>query len=321
MSEKPHAVAIGAFVLGSALIALVTVLFLVGSGLGSKEKVVMVFDGSVKGLNVGAPLALRGVQVGQVTKIDAILDSDNMELIMLVEADFDSSAIRLQGRNEEDISEELLARGLRAQLNTQSLLTGLLYIQLDFHQDTELKLADIDSPYFQFPTIPTDLERITRKLQDIDISQVMEDMDRITKSITAMVDNEEFQNLPASLTDTLESLQELSERLQEQVASSGPRLDSVLNEASNALASTNEAIPDLSRLVQTNLDTLDKAVAAFEQTMNNVEGLVAPESATMYQLNKALEEMARAGRSLQSLAETLEEQPESLIKGKKGDRR
>jgi len=57
----------------------------------------------------------------------------------------------------------------------------------------------------------------------------------------------------------------------------------------------------------------------LEQGMAGVEDLVSPDSATLYQLNKALQEMSRAGRSLQSLANTLEEQPESLIKGKQGD--
>ena len=63
MSEKPQTIAIGAFVIGACLIAITIVLFLLGSGFGKKEKVVMVFDGSARGLNVGAPMALRGVQV------------------------------------------------------------------------------------------------------------------------------------------------------------------------------------------------------------------------------------------------------------------
>jgi paraquat-inducible protein B len=67
------------------------------------------------------------------------------------------------------------------------------------------------------------------------------------------------------------------------------------------------------------LKTLNSAIAAFEQGMTGVDELVSPDSATLYQLNIALQEMTRAGRSLQSLANTLEAQPESLIRGKSGD--
>ena len=71
MSDKPHTVAIGAFVIGASLIAIATLLFLLGSGFGRKETVVMAFDGSVKGLNVGAPLALSNtVTYGIVSALD-----------------------------------------------------------------------------------------------------------------------------------------------------------------------------------------------------------------------------------------------------------
>ncbi len=172
MSEKPHTVAIGAFVIGAILIALVTLLFLLGSGFGKRETVVMVFDGSVKGLNVGAPMTLRGVQVGQVTGIELILSADRAGVIMLVEADLNAKNIRREGPVDANLTEELIARGLRAQLNTQSLLTGLLYVDLDFHPNSALNLADIDSPYIQLPTIPTNLQRIAQKLEDIDVSKL-----------------------------------------------------------------------------------------------------------------------------------------------------
>jgi paraquat-inducible protein B len=313
MSEKPHTVAIGAFIVGALLIALATVLFVLGSGFGDKEKVIMVFDGSVKGLNVGAPLALRGVQVGQVTNIELILDSDNVELIMLVEADFHSKNIRRQGSVSEDLTEELIARGLRAQLNSQSLLTGLLYIQMDFHPGSDLNLADIDSPYFQFPTIPTNLERITKKLQDLDISKLTKDLENIAKGLNVFVNSEDFQGMPADLATTLDSLTGLSNQLQQQLATTGPKVDQMLDGA-------NTQLPKLSGMVASNLETINDATVAFEKTMTDIEGLVAYDSATIYRLNQALQELTRAGRALQLLAKTLEEQPESLIRGKSGDK-
>jgi paraquat-inducible protein B len=319
MSEKQQTVAIGAFVIGASLIALVTLIYLLGTGFGKKEKVVMVFDGSVKGLNVGAPLALRGVKVGEVTDIDLILDSAKTNVIMLIEANFDAENIHRKGIADVDLTEELISRGLRAQLNSQSLLTGLLYVELDFFPESALNLVDIDSPYLQFPTIPTNLERITKKLQDLDISKLTDELESISNGVNTLVSSKQFQALPADLASTLESVRELSAQMREQLATSGPKLDTVLDETAVTVANANSELPRLAKLIENNLATLNTAIVAFEQGMTGIDGLVSPDSPTLYQLNVALGEMTRAGRSLQAMANTLEAQPESLIRGKRGD--
>lgn len=319
MRENPNTVAIGAFVVGAILIAVATLIFLLGSGFGKKETVVMVFSGSVKGLNVGAPLALRGVQVGKVTKIELQLNSDQDNIIMMVEAVFDEKNIRRKGSQDVELSEELISRGLRAQLNSQSLLTGLLYVELDFHPNSPLHLVDINSPYIQLPTIPTSLERITKKLQDIDISKVAGQLESIGDGIDQFVTSKSFQGLPDNVTSTMDSLRELSSQLQEQLATTGPKLDTVLDEAAETVATANTELPKLATLVEENLRTLNNAISAVEQSMTNIDELVSPDSETLYRLNNALQEMTRAGRALQSLASTLEEQPEALIRGKRGN--
>jgi paraquat-inducible protein B len=319
MSDKPHAVAIGAFIVGALLIAFSVVIFFLGSGFGNREKIIMVFDGSVKGLNVGAPVALRGVQVGQVTDIEIILDADTLELIMLVEADFRSENIRRRGKSNADLTEELIQRGLRAQLNSQSLLTGLLYIQLDFHPDTKLVLADIDSPNVQFPTIPTDLARIAKKLQDLDFGKLANNLESAAQGINTLVNSAAFQSLPADAQATMHSLKALGDQLKSQLATSMPKVDAVLDGAAITVATANAELPKVAQQVRGDLAALNQAIASFEKTMTNINGLVSPDSATTYQLNQALRELALAGRSLQLLAKTLEEQPEALLRGRSGN--
>ena len=321
MSEKPHTVAIGAFVLGAGLIAVTTVLLLMGSGFGNKEQVVMVFDGSVKGLSVGAPLALRGVKVGEVTDIDLVLDSDTASATMIVEANFNKNNIRQEGDPDVNLTEELIKSGLRAQLNTQSLLTGLLYIELDFHPKTAAHLVKINSPYLQIPTIETDLERFTKTLQNIDFSKLNKQVENISSSIDSLVSSKDFQALPAGMNTTLTSLRELSTQLQGQLATSGPKLDILLDETSVTVNNVNKDLPQLSALVESNLAALNAAILTFQHGMTGIDALVSPDSAVLYRLNNALAEMTRAGRSLQSLASTLEEQPESVIIGKRGGKK
>lgn len=318
MTQKSQTVAIGAFVIGASLIAIATLIFILGPGFRSSEKVVMVFDGSVKGLNVGAPMTLRGVKVGEVTDIELLLDANQTNVIMMIEANFDAKNIRRRGIDDSELTEELISRGMRAQLNIQSLLTGLLYVELDFYPDSPLNLANIDSPYLQFPTIPTNLQRIAKKLEDIDIAKVTEELEAISNGIKTLVSSEDFQALPTNASRTLDSLYDLSTKLQEQLASTGPKLDTVLEETATTVNTANNQLPKLAALVESNLETLNEAIVAFKQGMENIDGVVAPDSETLYELNNALQEMTRAGRSLQSLADALEAQPESVIRGKRG---
>ena len=301
--ERAHSVAIGGFIVGALLIALATLLFVLGSGLGSdRSKVVMVFDSSVKGLSVGAPVTLRGVEIGQVTGINLLLDSNTAKLIMQVEAELSGESIQMTERPSVALIDDLIGRGLRAQLGLQSLLTGLLYIQLDFHPETPVDLLAIDTEYTQIPTIPTELERIVSQIEGLDIAQMAANLQSIAANVNAFVEQAPFQQLPADVGLTL--------------ATAGPGIDRVLNNSNTLVSEAAEALPRLTTLLEDNMTVLRNATARFESTMGEIDGLVSADSATAYRLNEALRELALAGRALQMLAKTLEEQPESLLRGK-----
>ena len=318
MSEKPHTVAIGAFVIGALLIAITIVIFALGSGFGQqREKTVMVFDGSVKGLVIGAPVTLRGVQIGQVTNLELMLDSDTIELIMVVEAEISEKNIRRLGSNPDDVTDELIARGLRAQLKTQSLLTGLLYIQLDFHPDIPPVFVDLQTDHVQIPTIPTELEMLTQKLDELDLAKLAENVEGTINGLNSFISNKDFQALPANLQSTLAAVTQLTEELRTQVATAGPKLDTVLDDVAETVAGANNELPKFSALAQKNLEVLNKAIKGFEQTMANINSMVEPGSATTYQLNKALKDLGMAGEAIKQLANTINEQPESLLRGKR----
>jgi len=318
MSEKPHTVAIGAFVIGALLIATTIVIFALGSGFGqSTEKTVMVFDGSVKGLVIGAPVTLRGVQIGQVTNLELMLDSDTLELIMVVEAEISEKNIRRLGSNPENVTDELIARGLRAQLKTQSLLTGLLYIQLDFHPDQPPVFVELKTEHLQIPTIPTELEMLTQQLDELDLAKLAKNVEGTINGLNSFISNKDFQELPVNVQSTLAAVTQLSQELRSQVASAGPKLDTVLDDVAETVAGANKELPKFSALAQKNLQVLDKAIKGFEQTMANINGMVEPGSATNYQLNKALKDLGMAAEAVKQLANTINEQPESLLRGKR----
>jgi len=318
MSDKPQSAIIGAFIVGALLISISAVIFVNQTGLGSEQDtVVMVFDGSVKGLTLGAPVALRGVQIGHVTDIELILNTDSIDVTMLVEAKLSGENFRRVGSKDTNITEDLIDSGLRAQLNTQSILTGLLYVQMDFHPESEVHLAKIDSEHTQIPTIPTELERFALEFQKIDFGNLAANITSITENIDRFVSNKAFQELPIDMKASLQSLDTVTAQLTSVLQANGPKLELLIDTSTQTMAEVRTEIPQLSASAQATLEDLDTATAAFEQAMQGVADVVSDDSSTRYQLDIALKEIASASRAVKLLAKTLEERPDALIRGKR----
>jgi paraquat-inducible protein B len=152
MTQKINHLTIGAFVVGALILLLLFLIFFSGANLFThKERVVMYFDGSVQGLKIGAPVKLKGAELGQIVDIEVTFLSDNLSIVNTVTADIILKRIRQDGEQfNDDIFDAVIEKGLRAQLNYQSLLTGQLYIELDFYPKSELHLHKLQIEYREF---------------------------------------------------------------------------------------------------------------------------------------------------------------------------
>src|SRR6516164_1635622 len=198
MSKRVSPRVIGAFVVVSFAI-LVVALIVVGSGRMFTRPVrfICMFQGSLNGLKVGAAVKVRGVQIGTVEAIElGLLPSQGRMrpgikgLRLPVIVDIDRSQLLARGATGEALEtagfEEWAKRGMRAQLATESLLTGLLYIDLDLHAGAQMNLAlEPGGPYREIPTVQTNLERLQERLMDA--------VDKFEKI--------DFQGLVGSITD------------------------------------------------------------------------------------------------------------------------
>src|ERR1017187_2043900 len=156
MSRKINKTVIGVFVVG-ALVLLMAAIVVFGSGELFKRtnKFVLYFDGSVKGLAIGAPVMFRGVGIGTVKDICLIYDSKagTITLPVIVEIQQD----RIKGApsfGELNGARKMIALGLRGNLEVQSFLTGQLMISFDFYPDRPAKLRGILKGYPELPTLP-----------------------------------------------------------------------------------------------------------------------------------------------------------------------
>jgi phospholipid/cholesterol/gamma-HCH transport system substrate-binding protein len=318
MGKKANPTMVGAFVLGSLAIVIAVIIGLGSSHLFRREhKFVMFFSSDVNGLNIGAPVKFRGVEIGSVTNIllslgglggSGIQQTGQIRIPVIIQ--LDSRKLFARGAELDlDDPQQIAAAiqlGLRGQLKTESMLTGLAYIDLDMHPDTPVKYyLGRNSPYPEIPTVPTPFEQAQTA---------------IIKIVSAL-GKVDFDALTTRLTQTATSINDLvkSQQVRETIAS--------LNQAAIALNGTAQSIKktsdDLSRQVEPAAEDLRKTTASAraalkeaQDTLVAVQSTLGPGSPVDYQLTQTLEQTGDAARSLRQLADYLQRNPSSVIRGR-----
>jgi len=253
------------------------------------RRYVMYFDESLRGLSVGAPVALLGIPAGEVVDVSLEIDPKmgrprgRVEIVAYPER----VVRRLSESSEQkgrDVIENTASRhaffkrliereGMRAQLRSGSIVTGERYVALDFFTGVPPATVDWSLAEPVVPTVPGTLPELQAKLE----------------SILVKVDSIPFQKVGEDLAKTLESANRMMADLDTQVT---PELKTTLAE------------------LRTTLATADRVLKGAD---NNITSADAP---TMQALQQALDEIAGAARALRSLADYLERHPEALIQGK-----
>ena len=299
MSEQANPVMIGGFVLGALLLLVVAILFF-SSGilLQDKQQLVSYFPGTVQGLSVGARVEFEGVQVGQVTDIALEYHADDGSYSVPVHYEIWSDSVTIiggDGAGGVDEAYRMLVeeRGLRAKLESLSLVTGQYMVTLGLRPDTPVRrVGPADGDVIEIPTVEADRDRLASMLQGIDLNLLI---NRTVEAMTAVRDLTAYSALArageARVNSLADSLEQTSAEIHRLTANIQQRADEVSNSAAGAFS---------------------RAGKAFA----SVDGLVGEGSGPRYDLELLLEEAAGAARSLRILADYLQQNPDALIRGK-----
>lgn len=236
---------------------------------------VLNFSESVRGLAQGSPVEYQGIKVGQVEDFRLEFHTGSLEgkipvLIVLEPERF--SVVGGKSSSTERVIEQMVQKGLRAQLKSASLLTGGMFVDLSFHPEAPRRSIGHYGKFPELPTLPSTMGAMLANMASF--------VERLQKLPLEEVVNQLRAALPA-LKETLQQAKALLTRLDQETA---PQAKETLAQAQATLA------------------TLDKTLRS--------------DSPTQQELHKALEEFAKASRSVKELADTLERNPESLIFGK-----
>jgi phospholipid/cholesterol/gamma-HCH transport system substrate-binding protein len=325
MARRANPKAVGLFILGALALA-ITAIVALGSGrfFQRGNQYVLFFAGNVNGLRVGAPVKFKGVEVGSVTNvllnlnIEAQPVASNYAAIRIpVIIELDEHKIIGRGAvtdfSKPENLKRAIAAGLRGQLATESLLTGLLYIDLDMHPNTQPKFyLPPHSEYEEIPTLPNPFEQAqsaaSRLIAQIDKIQLDELVDTASRALN-------------TATATLNAYKELaqSEQLKTALASinrGGESIDRAADSLRLLSNNLNRTIAPLGPQLQASVRSADATLKQAQTTLSALDMELRPDSPLIYQTSQTLSDLSEAARAVRHLADYLDRNPDAIIRGR-----
>ncbi|MBC7955911.1 MAG: MCE family protein [Cytophagales bacterium] len=250
---------------------------------GPPQRVRMVFDQSMRGLAIGAPVDFLGIEIGSVKAIRLDYDTKRKRFPVEVEAEIYPTrlgavreALHEAGSDEakRDVTllQRLVASGLRAQARTGNLLTGGMYVALDFPGKVPRATLDTDTPIPAIPTVPGTLADVQPQIAEI----------------VAKINQVPFDDIGRNLNDTL--------------------------------IQARKAIDQLRPDAQASLAEVRRTLTSVQETLSRADRhLLDPSAPIQRNAEQTLLDLQRAAQSLRVLTDYLQRHPESLLRGKPDD--
>jgi paraquat-inducible protein B len=303
---------VGIFVLGGLALATALVTMLGGGRFFSRKvPFVTYFSGSVTGLRTGAPVRFRGIVVGEVTGIYLSFSQDSMAGSIPVVFEIDEQRVRSRGASgralrERAVVDSMIDRGLRAELRTESFVTGQKYLALEYRPDVPaVYTRDPSVEFMEIPAVP---------IGDADLQAEMVNLLRVIAKI-------DFEGLALRLQTLLDNVNELfgDTRVNEMAADLQRTLASLqfTTDSIGQLAGTinTELGPTMQSLRRTTV-RLEESLARLDTTLSAARVSLDPESPTFVRVEGAMKDISGAAQSLRSLTEYLERNPGALLRGR-----
>ncbi len=331
---RPMAWRVGLFALLGVSLLLAAI---VGSTrwFAATEAAHMRFDGSVFGLQVGAPVVFRGVRVGQVTAF-GLAPLGPGGVTVPVKAEFDRALLGgLLGPGPAppfSLVAELVARGLVARLAMQSLLTGQLYVELDIdpaRAAAARKSVAADTPP-SIPTEPTRLQTLQAQLQGLDLAQIGQDVAVLAQSARQLMAGPQPERALARTADAAQALERLALRLERELVPLSASARQTLAGTQRTLQQVGQGavqLGDAASAVQGQVSSVAQGLVPLTAELRRTAEELALAAATLREAaagdsslrlgaDRALQDVSRAARALRELSETVEAQPDLLLRGR-----
>jgi paraquat-inducible protein B len=351
MAEEANPTLIGAFIAGAIALLLGAVFIFSNANWGKpSQHYVIHFNESLNGLSIGAPVKLKGVQIGEVTDIQVEYSPNKAEVSTPVYIEVHTEKIvRTAGSPENaDIEKEieyLIEKGMRMQLQLTSFVTGQFFIEAKMMPGTPINLSGRKHEHglVELPSVPSTQAQFSGVLGEIEnmpVQAVIKDAFAVVNKIRGFLDSPEVAlglsnigSILSGLDKTMSAvgpridpimadLQKTTKSANHVMASVGHDIDPLMSQAKNNLTKLNDSL----ELMQKTLSDLNTGIKDNPDTIKNINTLMLnagqtldPNKQTIQNLNSTLKDVSRLTYSLRVLSDYLSKHPEALLVGKEGE--
>jgi paraquat-inducible protein B len=284
-------VVVGAFVLGAVALAIAAVLLWGSRSVFEKKSAyVCYFPGAVNGLTKGAPVKYRGVEIGAVKEVRIRFHQAPGDTRIPVLIEVWEKRLRELGTDGGPTPQrlpELIGRGLRARLETQSVVTGVLYVSLDYFPGSTVVMSELpnDEGIAEIPTLPTDLEEASKA-----VSQLLDNL----KHLDAKGAAEAITKAATAIGDLVRD----------------PELKAAIDRLPSLVLAAKELVVGLN-------GSATQTLATARTTLEGASGALAPQGPLAVDLTRTLNSVDKAATAVRDLADFLRRNPHAIIAGTK----
>jgi paraquat-inducible protein B len=303
---------VGVFVLGGLALGVLAILLFGGAHLFSRTAcIVSVFTGSVAGLTVGSPVTFRGVTIGKVDVIQVQLDEKNHTGVIPVYMVIEPGKVQWTNgsfRSDAPSMTAAINAGLRAQLRSESLVTGQLSVDLDFYPGTPIVVAHLKDKTLELPTMPSDMQNLRDEIHDLNLRDLA-DKTRLTMvSMQRLLDEAggRIGPLADSLQSTLEVTRSTLVAVQGNSARTLQNIDKLAAEGRGQIETNGRDLDQLLKTAQATAAQAEKLVA----TLND---MTSPRSSMRDDLQSSVRDLAASAGSLRAFTHDLERDPTGTL--------
>jgi paraquat-inducible protein B len=308
---------VGAFVLVAVGLALAGLAALSSGNLFRTNRVYVVFfPNAVGGLKAGSPVTFRQVAIGRVRDVDLVFTGTNIHdtrIMAVIEIPRGrlrnvAGSASTAGLADADLARVLTEGGVRATVRSTSPIAGQRSVDLDFYPEIAPRYARFPSRYPEIPTAPTGFELLNerieatlQKVSDVPVDEVLAQLQATLASVQKLLEAGDVEAALRSLRATLDTANKALARSDQTLGT----VDAMATDMRSTLAG-----------VDTTMKGLQGSLAQLDHTLATVDRNVERSAEIQHAAAVALEETNELIKSLRVLAETLQQHPESLVRGK-----
>lgn len=320
MNKRGNLAAVGLFVFIIIAMTITMALYIGDRAFSGKEqkRFELLFDSSVKGLNIGAPVTLRGVKIGEVVSVRTRLYGQHPELLNSVVIAIYLDSIVLEGydKNQDQLIDVLLKNGLVAKLGLQSVLTGLLYVEVDMLSSPPVPVH-LSTDHPQIPTIPSGLEAIMQEFEEVNFPELAENLSQIMKNLATITNSEELLHMIKVAGSAFERMENMASSTSESMAGIRGEFEDISDSMSEMQTLLASQLPPTTEALNKTMIQMQNSMVKLQETLTVVEDTMASDSPAAYQIGQSARDLSRASRAIEALSGMLEQQPSSLVFGRK----